>query len=242
MTLVTDGAAEAPVEQAAPSIERRALPGAEILAAASAPRLVGHPAVFGELSHDLGGFRERFLPGAFARTLASPTIDVPLLVNHAGLPLASVGTGTLALYEDTRGLAMDATLDDTDPDSARIVAKVRRGLVHGGSIAFEVVADSWSTAGGTNVRTVAEARLFDVSAVTTPAYPATALSTRSLGRIAGIDLAALAAALVRAERALPPLEGDAELLHAADAVLQRRRTPALLRWRMALAERCRAAL
>ena len=81
--------------------------------------LRGHAAVFGVLSEDLGGFRERIAPGAFNDVLAAGA-DVRLLVDHAPPPLARTKAGTLRLYEDQTGLAFEADLPD---NAACVVAR-----------------------------------------------------------------------------------------------------------------------
>jgi phage head maturation protease len=64
-------------------MERRvvALTGVETRAADNGWRGGGLAAVFGDLSHNLGGFRERIDHGAFRKVLASKP-DVRALFNH----------------------------------------------------------------------------------------------------------------------------------------------------------------
>ena len=57
------------------------MPAADLKVLTDGPsRIVGHAALFDVLSQDLGGFRERIKPGAFAETLKDD--DVRALFNH----------------------------------------------------------------------------------------------------------------------------------------------------------------
>jgi len=140
----------------------------------------GHAAVFGVRSHDLG-FREVIQAGAFADAILRGD-DVKFLLNHEGLPLARTKSGTLRLSEDERGLAFRAELDPTDPDAQRLLPKVKRGDLSEMSFAFGIQDRSkdekWERNGAEMVRTLIRVSLFDVSAVTFPAYPSTDLHAR----------------------------------------------------------------
>jgi len=142
--------------------------------------LEGHAAVFNVKSHDLG-FREIIRPGAFATAVT--TDDVRFLVNHRGLPLARTRSGTLKLTEDTKGLAFRASLDPTDPDVARLIPKVKRGDLSEMSFAFAIkdreTDERWYREGNEMIRSLAKVTLYDVSAVSFPAYPSTDLNARS---------------------------------------------------------------
>jgi len=142
--------------------------------------LEGHAAVFNVKSHDLG-FREIIRPGAFATAVT--TDDVRFLVNHRGLPLARTRSGTLKLTEDTKGLAFRASLDPTDPDVARLIPKVKRGDLSEMSFAFAIkdreTDERWYREGNEMIRSIAKVTLYDVSAVSFPAYPSTDLNARS---------------------------------------------------------------
>lgn len=77
------------------------------------PGIRGYAAVFNQLSEDLGGFRERVLPGAFKDCLAASP-DVRCLFNHdPNAVLGRTKAGTLRLAEDNKGLHFDCDLPDT---------------------------------------------------------------------------------------------------------------------------------
>ena len=149
--------------------------------AAGAPVIEGYAAVFNSLSEDLGGFREQILPGAFSTSLANKP-DVRALFNHdENLVLGRTKAGTLDLSEDTTGLAWSCTLPDTA--AARDLAvSIERGDIDQCSFGFYCMDDDWAMLDGTPVRSVKTAEVFDVSAVTYPAYTATSVSMRSLWR------------------------------------------------------------
>ena len=164
-------------------LERRAfVTGLEIEAREDGKRrLRGHAAVFNQLSEDLGGFREQITPGAFVEAIEKD--DVRLLINHDGLPLARNRSGTLRLAEDARGLAIEADLDESDPDVQRLLPKLARGDVSQMSFSFSVkpAGQDWAKDDeGRTVRTLKKLRLFDVSVVTYPAYPQTDIAVREL--------------------------------------------------------------
>lgn len=146
---------------------------------APAGRLVGHAAVFNSLSEDLGGFRELIAPGAFASSIAKD--DVRALFNHdPNFVLGRTSSGTLRLAEDMRGLAIEVDMPDTQTIRDLVTAPVQRGDVSQMSFAFETVTDEWrKDTAGDWTRTLVEVRLYDVSPVTFPAYPATDVSARS---------------------------------------------------------------
>ena len=149
--------------------------------------LRGHAAVFGKLSHDLGGFREKIAKGAFAGVLNQDP-DVHLVIGHdMNRVLARTRSKTLELREDPAGLHVWASLDPEDPDVRSLIPKMRRGDVDQMSFAFTVSrgGDEWLIEGEGDdervIRTVREVDgLFDVSVVAQGAYPQTDASLRSL--------------------------------------------------------------
>ena len=137
--------------------------------------LVGYAAVFDSPSEPLP-WTEFVRRGAFAKTI-NDGADVRLLVDHEGVPLARTKSGTLRIREDDKGLRVEADLDETNPDAARVMSALRRGDVSQMSFAFEPVKDSWSKDNKT--RELKEVKLFDVSVVTYPAYEETMVQLRN---------------------------------------------------------------
>lgn len=143
-------------------------------------RVAGYAAVFNEATNIAGAFMERIEPGAFRDAVGRD--DVVFLVNHDGLPLARsrAGQGTLTLREDERGLYMETVLDGEDPDVRAITGKMKRGDLDKMSFAFRAEVEEWDESGDLPVRTIKQARLYDVSVVTSPAYEGTEIGLRSL--------------------------------------------------------------
>ena len=135
--------------------------------------VVGYGSVFNTLSNELGGFREIIAEGAFDGRLQD---DVRFLINHDGLPLARTTNGTLRLSTDERGLKYEAKVANTSI-GRDLVELMRNGTINQSSFAFIVEDDSWEVRDGMNVRTINKvSRLYDVSAVTYPAYESASAS------------------------------------------------------------------
>ena len=145
--------------------------------------IVGHAAVFDQLSEDLGGFREKIAPGAFAETLKAGD-DVRALFNHnADYILGRTRSGTLRLEENMHGLAIEIDAPDTQFARDLVLAPMERGDISQMSFAMAVQGQSWDELpDGSWIRTITKVRLYDVSPVTYPAYPQTdvQLARRSL--------------------------------------------------------------
>ena len=164
-------------------LERRTLPAIELRAESpdagdGLPAILGHAAVFGVLSEDLGGFREQIAPGAFAATIAED--DIRALSNHrSDYVLGRNRAGTLTLKEDETGLAV--RIEPPDTAFARdLIVSIERGDITGASFGFQTITEEWNLEDGEPVRTLKAVRLFDVSPVTFPAYPQTDVALRAL--------------------------------------------------------------
>lgn len=128
-----------------------------------------------------GGFVEQIAPGAFDRALAEDQ-DVRFLVDHdPSRVLARTASGTLSLSSDKKGLLVDADIADTSIGRDLRVL-LERGDVSQMSFGFVVTRDEWAMQkDGTELRTIHDVDLFDVSAVTFPAYPQTDAAIRAAG-------------------------------------------------------------
>jgi len=141
-------------------------------------RVIGYGAVFNTLSNDLGGFTERIDPKAFdGRT----DDDVRFLLNHdPNFIYGRTTAGTLRLSIDEKGLRYEVDMPDTQ--SARdLEVSLERGDINQSSFAFTVEEDSWDQGDNGIIRTINKvSRLYDVSAVTYPAYEEASVALRSL--------------------------------------------------------------
>jgi len=135
--------------------------------------------VFDKLSDNLGGFREKIDPGAFADVLKD---DVRALFNHdSNIVLGRTAAGTLKIKQDSEGLHYEVDLPDTQ-QARDLALSVERGDINQSSFGFIVEDDDWAEDDeGRIVRTIRSFRsLFDVSPVTFPAYPDTTVGKRSM--------------------------------------------------------------
>jgi HK97 family phage prohead protease len=135
---------------------------------------------------DLGYCREVMAPGCLD---GADLRDVPLLVNHATerVPVArsrrNNGSSTMQLSVQPEGLRFSASLDvEGSPAAAELWSAVSRGDVSGMSFCFSTAGEEWQDEDTDSpLRTVtAIAAIYEVSAVTHPAYPQTELSARDI--------------------------------------------------------------
>lgn len=146
--------------------------------------LFGYAAVFNEwatIDSWEGRFRERFLPGAFKKTISEQADKIPVLFNH-GLD-ARIGDWPLGrprkIVEDSQGVYVEVPLSDTGYNTD-LRALLRDGALDGMSIRFSVVQERWDeTADGMLERSIVEAKLHEFGPVTFPAYTATTAGVRS---------------------------------------------------------------
>jgi HK97 family phage prohead protease len=137
------------------------------------------------LSRDLGGFRERFLPGAFTRALADSKTDVRMLFNHSvNHVLGRQSNGTLTLMDTPNGLNFCCKLDPNQQAHRDLHSSIKRGDINSCSFAFKPDADgeAWDDAKDERGawftrRTVKQASIYDCSVVTHAAYDAPGATT-----------------------------------------------------------------
>ena len=150
-----------------------------------AGRIEGRAIVYNEPTN-MGWYDEIIEAGALDDT---DLRDVRLLVNHNTdmIPLArsrnNNENSTMQLSVDGEGLAIRADLDtENNAEAKSLYSAVERNDLDGMSFMFRVDGDKWDDLDSEHpTRTITSiAKVFEVSAVTWPAYEATSISTRGL--------------------------------------------------------------
>lgn len=145
----------------------------------------------GKQSHLLGNkkkFKETIQKGAFTRALSKGN-DIHFLAEHdENKILASTRNGSLTLKEDEKGLLMTAEISDTSY-GRDYHTLIKDGILRNMSFGFTVDKDKWRKLNdGTYTREVSELTLYEVSVVTSPAYPQSSISARGLNVVEDIDI------------------------------------------------------
>ena len=148
--------------------------------------LTGQPIVYNERT-DLGWYDEIIDEGALAET---DLRDVRFLVNHNTdmIPLArsrnnnANSTMQMSVIEGV-GMSIRVDLDtENNAESKSLYSAVSRGDISGMSFMFTVDSDTWeeleSEHPTRHIRSIS--KVFEVSAVTFPAYEATSITARGL--------------------------------------------------------------
>lgn len=147
--------------------------------------LTGRPIVFNQRT-DLGWYDEIISPEALSGTNLK---DVRFLVNHNTdmIPLArsrnNNENSTMQMSVDADGMAIRVDLDiENNAEAKSLYSAVSRGDVSGMSFMFTVDKDSWEGKETEHpTRTINQiGKVFEVSAVTFPAYEQTSISARGL--------------------------------------------------------------
>jgi HK97 family phage prohead protease len=168
----------------AATTERRAAP---LEVRAKGRRLEGYAAVFNTEARIGGRFSEIIKPGAFRSSLSAGG-DMLALVDHdPARVLARTKSGTLRLSEDSKGLAFDLDVPDTQA-GRDVLALAERGDLGGASFGFTVPdgGDHWNG----DRRELRQIELFEVSIVSAwPAYDATFVDVRTRAQARPVRLA-----------------------------------------------------
>jgi HK97 family phage prohead protease len=137
----------------------------------------GYAVLWDDMSSDLGGFREQFKRGAFARALAEGQDVLCVLSHDEDQLLGRTRSKTCTVMEDDKGLRYRCMVGDT-MRGRDAYAMVKRGDISQSSFQFSVDEDDWDEMGdGSFLRTVRSVRfLHDVSPVINPAYPNTSVN------------------------------------------------------------------
>ena len=147
--------------------------------------LTGRPIVYDSRT-DLGWYDEIIEAGALDDTDLK---DVRFLVNHNTdmIPLArsrnNNANSTMQMSVDEEGMAIRVDLDvENNSEAKNLYSAVERGDIDGMSFMFTVDGDKWDEIESEHpTRTVTKiGKVFEVSAVTFPAYEATSISARGL--------------------------------------------------------------
>jgi HK97 family phage prohead protease len=171
--------------------ETRAFATPDLQAVPEGNILEGHAAVFGQTIDMCGCWTETIARGAFDRT---DFTNVKFDVNHnlSSVPLArsrnNNANSTLYLQVDDQGLAIRASLDvEKNVDSQALYSAVTRGDISGMSFIFTVRTDEWTDL-DTDMpsRAITDiAQVYEVSAVSFPAYDGTDINARDASALDG---------------------------------------------------------
>ena len=141
--------------------------------------IVGRAAPYGEIINVAGRFTEEFVPGVFAKSVTEAARALPLLVshNHDSMPV-----GKAIKWEDTTDGLVGHWQIDSRAEAAEVARLADEGYLTALSVGFTPVRDDWDRdAPVPHVRRL-EAKLFEVSLVSVPAYDeAKILAVRSAG-------------------------------------------------------------
>jgi HK97 family phage prohead protease len=139
----------------------------------------GYAAVFNKDSVDFGGWHERIAPGAFSTVLND---DAVALFNHDMSLVLGRNKVNVTLSQDEVGLRYKVKLPDTSL-AKDLRQLVKDKIIHQSSFAFTVAEQNWfhpKNEKEPSVRTITRMKkLYDVSPVTSPAYPDATIGARS---------------------------------------------------------------
>jgi hypothetical protein len=122
-----------------------------------------------------GYFQERMHPGC-ATPVLERGVDCRLLINHEGLPLARTTAGTLRLWDTNEALNFEARLDARQQLANDLAIAIERKDLTQMSVGMIVGRDEWGESESGETRDVYGLDdLLDVSGVTYPASPTTAI-------------------------------------------------------------------
>ncbi len=152
----------------------------------------GYPIVFNSETVIGEYFREMIMPTALDE---ADLTDIPLLINHDlnSVPLARHRRGkrsTMDIKIDDKGLAIRAELDIENNDRAKeISSALARGDINGMSFWFgmQVEGEEWEDLNKKGILPLRKihkiGKVYEVSAVTLPAYKDTSIAVRSFASL-----------------------------------------------------------
>ena len=162
------------------NLEIRAAAG---LRSSSPGVLAGYAAVF-DRPADLGDFTETVRSGAFSKSLEKPDGIFALFDHERRSVLGRVGSKTLRLTQDSKGLEFEVDLPDTGV-GRDLAVLVERGDVSGCSFAFLTPegGDRWEMRSGRMYRDLVTVDLREITITPTPAYVDTTVAKRSMSHV-----------------------------------------------------------
>lgn len=140
--------------------------------------LEGYFIRYNEETELYAGVYEEVAPGAVLKSLANN--DIRCLFNHdSGVVLGRAGNKTLELKSDDKGLYGKVEINRNDPEAMAVYARIQRGDINACSFGFVPTKQDYENRSDGSVKfVVREMELFEVSAVTFPAYPQTEIAAR----------------------------------------------------------------
>jgi len=149
--------------------------------------VVGYANIFDDIAVIGDWFQEQFKRGAFKKTIKESQQIATWNHNPSNL-LGRTDNETLSLHEDEVGLRAEITLPDTTL-GRDVLSLVRDSYVDGMSMTFVAMDEVWDNNKKPPLRTVRQARLFEVALVTEPAFPGTfVLDARGVYELAHADV------------------------------------------------------
>lgn len=157
---------------------------------------------------DIGWFDEIIEQNALEHTDMK---DVRMLVNHdtSMIPLArsrnNTSNSTLQLIKDINGLKIRAKLDiENNADAKSLYSAIKRGDISSMSFMFEVDGEAWEDEMSDHPlrRITSISKIYEVSAVTFPAYEQTEINARSKEELESYRSS------LESERKAQPLDSD----------------------------------
>lgn len=147
----------------------------------------GYALKFNELSQNLGGFYEQISPEAIDNEIINNS-DIYCYINHneynGVLARSRFGKGSLELTVDEVGLKYRFKIGKSSQHK-QLVEYIKRGEIFASSFAFTVNSDDWTKLDdGNYLRRIKKfEKIYDVSPVFEPAYPATSVALRKLNEL-----------------------------------------------------------
>ena len=174
------------------------------------PRIDGRAIVYNVWSLDLGGFRERMMPGS-----AVLDSDLVALFDHdSSMVLGRTSAGTMQAAPDSDGILFTTYPPDTQW-ARDLRVSMDRGDIKGCSYRMQVTDDLWYVEEGTVCRDVISSQVSELTVTSMPAYPQTKAVARCAVQIAKVLGAEKRAGRVLSEANEQVLKDAVEMIETA---------------------------